>query len=508
MRNMQEEGHPRGRAGFRLFGTLSGRLLILTVAFVMIAEVLIFLPSVARFRVEFLRERLERAQIASLALLATPDDMIAPDLERELLANAGVLNIVLRREARRELVLSSPMPGPVAQTVDLRSEPAFALMRDAILCMLHPTERVIRVIGAPVKGGGLVIEVTMEEAPLRAAMLRYGGRVLMLSLAISAVTALALFLAVRRFITAPMARVAQNMARFRDNPEDAGRIITPTSTLKELAEAEQALMEMQSRLIAALRQKDRLAALGGAVARISHDLRNMLTTAQLLADRIETSADPAVRRVAPKLIASLDRAIALCERTLAYGRAEEPLPEPRRVRLHAMVEDLAGAELPGGAQLVTFRNLVPEALTVEADPEQLYRVLDNLLRNARQAIAASGRPGEILVSATADPQGAEIEIRDTGPGIPSRALASLFEPFRGTARAGGSGLGLAIAAELVRGHGGRLELVETSTAGTIFRIFLPRRPAPLGGAGAVTSPLHPADGADRYSGPGTRSSAG
>jgi hypothetical protein len=91
--------------------SLSGRFLILTIVFVMIAEVFIFVPSVARFRENYLLQRLERAQIASLALLA--DEMIDADLERELLENAGVYNVVLRRDEVRQLVLSSPIPQPI-----------------------------------------------------------------------------------------------------------------------------------------------------------------------------------------------------------------------------------------------------------------------------------------------------------------------------------------------------------------------------------------------------------
>ena len=83
-----------------MFNTLSGRFLILTIVFVMLAEVLIFVPSIARFRLDYLNTRIERAQIASLALLA--DDMLAPELEAELLQNAGVYNVVLlRNETRR-----------------------------------------------------------------------------------------------------------------------------------------------------------------------------------------------------------------------------------------------------------------------------------------------------------------------------------------------------------------------------------------------------------------------
>src|SRR5690606_12480855 len=131
-----------------------------------------------------------------------------------------------------------------------------------------------------------------------------------------------LFFAVQRFIVRPIQRVIASMEAYRDDPEDPARIISPQGGARELARAEEALRDLQLRLTGALKQKERLAGLGAAVAKISHDLRNMLTTAQLLADRIESSNDPAVRRTAPKLVASLSRAIQLCERTLAFGRAE------------------------------------------------------------------------------------------------------------------------------------------------------------------------------------------
>ncbi|MEL6234514.1 MAG: HAMP domain-containing sensor histidine kinase [Pseudomonadota bacterium] len=462
-----------------LFKTLSGRLLALTVAFVMLAEVLIFLPSVARFRLNYITDRLERAEIASLALLATPDEMLEPDLKSDLLASAGVLNIVLRRPGRRELVLAAPMPPPIEGTVNLQRDGLWTLLRDAVSCLFLPTDRVIRVIGTIDPASNTAIEITMEEGPMRVAMIRFGGRVLLLSLVISLSTALALFLAVRIFITRPMTRVAENMAGFRDDPEDARRIIQPTATVRELAAAEEALMEMQSRLTGALKQKERMAALGGAVARISHDLRNLLTTAQLLADRIDASHDPGVQRVAPRLLASLDRAIALCERTLEYGRTEEPLPELRRVALRAFVDDLADSELLRDEGSVVFETDIASELIVDADPDQLYRILSNLIRNAREAIESAGRPGRISVGARKTETAVEIHVHDTGPGLPSRVLDDLFKPFRGSAKRGGSGLGLAIAAELARGHGGALTLVSSSTEGTRFCITLPdRAPAP------------------------------
>jgi len=130
-----------------MLNTLSGRFLILTTVFVMLAEVLIFVPSVARFREDYLLDRLERAQIASLALLA--DDMLEMELEAELLKNAEVYNVVLRRDEMRQLVLSSPIPKPISQTYDLRDPGALVLIRDAMLRLFRPGNDLIRVIGAP-----------------------------------------------------------------------------------------------------------------------------------------------------------------------------------------------------------------------------------------------------------------------------------------------------------------------------------------------------------------------
>ncbi|MEM8789688.1 MAG: HAMP domain-containing sensor histidine kinase [Pseudomonadota bacterium] len=458
----------------KITSSLTGRFLILTVIFVMLAEVFIFLPSVGRFRLEYLRERLDQAQIASLALLATRDDQISLDLRLELLRNAEVLNIVLRRDEMRELVLSDFMPTTVSQTYDLREPGFFMPIWDAIQVLGRSENRVIRVIGEPVKSGGLLIEASLMEEPLRYAMIEYGRNIFFLSLLISLLTAALLFLAVRRFIVKPIRKLVQHMIAYRDNPEDPSRIVQPTSRVLELSEAEFALSDLQTQLTQSLRQKDRLAALGGAVSRISHDLRNMLTTAQLIADRMERSEDPTVRRSSPKLLGSLDRAIRLCESTLAFGKAEEPAPEIRMHNLSQIVDDvIENDRLRDTETPLALISEVDETLELPVDPEQIYRVFSNLIRNARQAITGSGQPGEIRVSAFVADAMAQIEIADTGPGLPPKAQENIFQPFKGGARRGGTGLGLAIAAELVRGHGGRLELVQTSAAGTRFRILLP-----------------------------------
>ncbi len=456
-----------------MFNSLSGRLLILTMIFVMLAEVLIFVPSIARFREDYMLSRLERAQIASLALLA--DDMLDPALEDELLRNAEVFNVVLRRDKVRQLMLSGEVPQPISQTFDLRDASAMTLISDAIMRLFRPKNDVIRVIGSPVREAGLEIEITMETAPLRAAMVDYGMRILALSAVISVFTAFLLFLALRAFLLKPIKGVVGHMRSYAAAPEDARRIIVPSAGVTELREAEEALKKLQTDLTHALKQKERLAQLGSAVSKISHDLRNILTSAQLFTDRIEMSEDPTVKRMAPKLVGSITRAVHLCESTLAFGKAEEPGPTLTQVRLAEVAHDVVDSErLAVGDYDVSFAVDIPGALMIRADPEQMFRVLANLTRNARQAIMGTGQAGEVSISARDTDTAWIIEVTDTGPGLPPKALEHLFTPFQGGARKGGSGLGLAISAELVRGHGGDIKLRDTNGIGTCFCVRLPK----------------------------------
>lgn len=470
-----------------MLNSLSGRLLVLTIIFVMIAEILIFVPSIARFREDYLNNHLERAQIASLALLA--DDMLESELERELLENAGVYNVVLRRDERRELVLSSEMPMAVTETFDMRNNSAMVLIRDAIARYVSPENAIIRVIGAPVRGAGLLIEITMETQPLRMAMIDYGFRILILSAVISIITASLLFFALRALILKPIKRVVVDMQSYAEAPEDARRIIVPSASVTELREAEEALQKLETDLSQALRQKDRLAQLGSAVSKISHDLRNILTSAQLFTDRIETSEDPAVKRMAPKLVSSITRAVHLCESTLAFGKAEEPSPTLTIVPLREVVQEVIESEvLAVGDFALEFGCSVPLTFSLRADREQLYRVLANLIRNARQAIVAASEPGRIHIAAHEDADKWVIEVSDTGPGLPPKAKEFLFTPFQGGARKGGSGLGLAISSELIRGHGGHLILLRSDENGTCFSICLPRGDVSLP-AGTTPEPV-------------------
>ncbi len=464
---------------------LSGRLLVVTVLIVMLVEVAIFIPSVARFRMEYLTERLARAELAAMTLLASPDRIMDPSLQRALLERAQVETVVVHREGARVLLLAPDPPPPIEGTFDLDAMMVPEMIVDALARLASaPGPAPIRVIGVPPRGEE-TLEITLDAEPLRREMIDYGLRILRLSLIISLLTAAVVFIAIRRLVVAPMQRVIDNMKGFQENPEDPTRIIEPEARIGEVAEAERALAAMQQDVLRALKERSRLASLGEALAKISHDLRNMLASQQLLVDRLEMSSDPLVARVMPKMLGTLDRAISLCQRTLAYGRAEEAPPELREVALGALVREVAETlGLSEESRPVRVRIDVPEGHTVPADPEQLYRVLANLMRNASEAIAETGRPGEIAIGARVGDSVSCILVTDTGPGLPARAREHLFKPFRGGARRGGTGLGLSIAHDLVSAHGGSLELVRSTTEGTVFEIRLPvasrpSRPRPL-----------------------------
>lgn len=462
--------------------SLSRRLLLLAVGIVMLTGTFVFLPSVARYREEYLAHQLHLAEIAAHVLLASRDDDTESAMGEELLNNAGVRSIVLRRENSRQLILQTPGDQVIAETYDLRDAGLFRLIIDAVQIIALREARMIRVIGDPTQSAGPngEIEITLSEESLCRAVVTYARRTFLLTLLISTIAGLLVFMLTRRLIVRPIQRVVTAMTAFQKDPEHEEPIHPSGSSLEEIASAETALAEMQTEVKSALRQKSRLADLGAAVSKISHDLRNMLASAQLLADRLAESRDPIVARVGPKLIGSVDRAAALCESTLRHGRAEEAPPAPRPVPLFDLATDVSEAFLVKGGG-VAFVVDAPAGISAWADPDHLFRILSNLARNAWQAIEAARRPGRVTISATRDGQVIELIIADDGPGLPEKALENLFQPFNGGARRGGAGLGLAIASELARLNGGALTLAWSSERGAAFRLVLPAEPPPPGG---------------------------
>jgi signal transduction histidine kinase len=460
---------------------LSGKLLVLTVLFVMIAEVLIYVPSVANYRLNWLSDRLSDAYTAALVFETAPSGMVPESTARQILESIGARAVALKMGQQRRLLAVSDMPQAVNQDIDMRDMTWYRAIIDAFDTLRCSDGDVMRVVG-PAPMGGEFVEIVLDEAPLRKAMVDFSIRILILSLIISAITAALVYLTLHILLVRPMRRMTANMVAFRAEPENPARIIAASARTDEIGTAERELAAMQLDLANLLQQKSHLAALGLAVSKINHDLRNLLSSAQLFSERLAKISDPHVQRFAPKLMLALERAIAFCQSTLSYGRVQEPPPDRRPVALEPLVEDVRETlGLDGGAS-VRWISAVERGLMVDADPDQLFRMLLNLARNAVQALEGRDAkdPGRDQVRITGRREGAVavIEVSDTGPGLPERARAHLFEAFQGSTRTGSVGLGLAIVAELVRAHGGDIRLVE-GTIGATFRLSIPDRAVEL-----------------------------
>ena len=475
------DGQTGGASQGWRFG-LSSRVLALMIVIVMLAQVAVYLPSIAGFRASWINDRLSSAFIAALVLEAAPADMIPEELSRQLLENVGAKTIVIKIHNARRLLAISDMPPAIDESYDARTAGAFDSIAAALRTLLAPPGRMINVVGAAPMGGDF-IEIVMDETRLQEAMRRNSAYVFAVSLAISLLVGAAAVAALHLAVLRPVARLTSNIMHFEQNPEDVGRIIVPSGRRHEIGRAEEALRSMQVALVRELNQKKHLAALGLAVAKINHDLRNMLATAQLLTDRLASAADPLTQRLAPKLVGTLDRAIRFCQSTLAYGRAVDEPPQVKRLQLQFLADEAIAAVAPfgrGGARPFRFLNEVPAGFELRADAEQMFRVLVNLLRNAAEALESAGTGDGtapfVAVRARRGPEKlAVIEVADNGPGVPQAVRDRLFAAFMGSGRPGGSGLGLAIAADLVQAHGGRIELLHlpAGSSGATFRITMP-----------------------------------
>jgi signal transduction histidine kinase len=461
----------------RRFG-LSAKLLALTVGVVAVAEVSVLVPTIANYRTAWLSDRLAAARTAALVLDAAPQDRIPADLTHDLLESVGAKVIVVKKDDTRRLLAMSDMPPEADVHIDMRTGSLWSMVRGAADTLLAPNGRYLRLVGDPPPGGDF-IEIVLSETPLRRAMLGFAATVLFTSLLVAVAAGVLVYLSLNWLFVRPMRRLTERMSAFRENPEDATRIIVPSGRSDEIGTAEEALEELQRGLSQTLHQKSHLAALGLAVSKINHDLRNLLASAQLLSDRLAGLPDPTVQRFAPKLIAALDRAVAYCEQTLSYGRAQEKLPDRREVPLAHLFDEVRDTLGLGPGAAIAWKTGIQDDLVVDADPDQLFRVILNITRNSVQALEsrAPNDPArdQLILTARRTPSGTEIEIADTGPGIPPARRAHLFEAFVSSARRGGTGLGLPIADELVRAHGGEIRLVERET-GTAFRIVIPDQP--------------------------------
>ncbi|MCG8493148.1 MAG: HAMP domain-containing histidine kinase [Sneathiellales bacterium] len=454
----------------KIFRSLSAQLLVLTILFVMLAEILIFVPSVAFFRLNYLEKKSEFAHLASLALLASPDNMVSKELKAELLFRVGARSVVLRGANSTMLMLSEEMPTAVDASYDISKKGPLKLIEEALEALFLNEGRIIRIVSPIENEPNSSLEIVLDEQPLITAMHEYAANIFWLSLAISLLTAVLVFLTLHWLMVRPMGRMSASMIAFRRSPEDPAAAIEPSGRADEIGMAEKELEIMQTRLRFALKQKQHLAALGTAVTKISHDLRNILSTSHIVSDGLAQLDDPRVQKIVPRLVASIDRAIGLCTETLRYGKAEERQPEKEEFELAPLLKEVkASVAFPENSR-INWNEDIPKNFSVTADREQLYRALLNLCRNAVEALKTSGT---ISLTATTNGSSHLIRVEDDGPGIPKQAMDHLFEPFAGSAKAGGTGLGLSISRELIMAHSGKLDVEKTSQNGTVFVIRLP-----------------------------------
>ncbi|MDB5480788.1 MAG: two-component sensor histidine kinase [Caulobacteraceae bacterium] len=465
-----------GERRFLGFQGLSARLLLLTVLIVVVANLLILPPNLSAFEQQWLLDRLRAGELASLVEETAPGGVVTDRVRAKLLANAGVVSVAVQVGNERRLILQAPRLARTPYLVDLRQpDPLFWLL--PLRTLVEGGDRMMRVMSRPRFREGQFVEVVAPDGPLKRELLAQLGRLMGIAAFTSVMAGAVVYLSLNQFLVRPMRRITLSMERFRADPDDPRARVAPSRRRDEIGRAESELARMQADLRAALASRARLAALGEAVAKINHDLRNMLASAQIASERLASSGDPKVAQSLPRLERALGRAILLASNVLAFGRSEEPAPEVRSLLARAAVE--AAAEdaglTAGGVRLETD---IDPAAVIEADPEQLHRMLVNLLKNAREAIEGQGEEGRagvgrVTVSLASDGEASRLVLADDGPGLPERARAHLFQPFSGSARLGGAGLGLPIARELAQAHGGDVTLVSTGPDGSVFELRLP-----------------------------------
>ena len=468
-----------GRVEHSRFG-LTARLMVVTIAAVMIAIGSFSITRLSLSRENALRDRLSAARSVAM-VFAADSPSPSQELSRKILDAVGAKMIKLSSPAGKMIAIGDPTAAQSARYRFDNTDPSMLEgIRGAFETLFAQPGTTLLVVG-PGPTVGSRVEVLLDQTPIIQQVWRVTLNFFILSLIVAAAITLVLWGALWRLVIRPVTRLTDNIIAFGASPQDINRVMAPSGRRDEIGRAELALATMQSTLVHELSQRKRLAELGLAVARINHDLRNMLATAQLISDRLATIDDPLAQRLAPQLVATLDRAIEFCQSTLAYGAGRERAPIRRRFDLRVLVREIVETAEAASAGVTIYTIDIPPNFEVLADRDHVRRTLENLAHNALQALskrAPQGRSAAIRFAAirTAE-QEALIEVSDTGPGFAPGADDHMFEPFHRTTHDGGSGLGLAIAGDLVARNGGSIRLApaepEDFYCGARFLITLP-----------------------------------
>jgi two-component system NtrC family sensor kinase len=247
---------------------------------------------------------------------------------------------------------------------------------------------------------------------------------------------------------------------------------TDRSTIVLLFDDQTERRRLQDQLI----QSEKMSAIGQLIAGIAHDLNNPLASVVGFADYLTEvpSVPPTLREPLSVIQEEAERASNIVKNLLSFARKQEHQrrPTPLKPLLDATFLLLRN-------QLMAHRveaslEVEPELPVPDIDPNQIQQVFVNLINNAAQAIASTGRPGTIVVRARRWLDGVAIDVADDGPGMSEALAAQVFEPFFTTKPEGeGTGLGLSISQGIVREHGGRIMLATEEGRGSTFTVQLP-----------------------------------
>ncbi|OYX03710.1 MAG: two-component sensor histidine kinase [Caulobacter vibrioides] len=476
-----EDKTPKPRKRFPWPGGLSARLLLFTAVVVNFGGLLILPPALAAYEEQWLLDRVRAGELASTIAESDPELRVSDAVANQMFDQAGAVTVAVQVDGARRLVLPPKQPFETPYLVDLRRQNPGSWLAAPFYTLTSPKGAMVRVMAEPRFRKAEFIEVVLPDAPLKARLVAYFWQLAGVTIFVATLAGVLVYAFLNIFLVRPMQRITLAMEAFRSDPDDPAARIALSNRRDEIGRAELELDRMQADLLAALASKARLAALGEAVAKINHDLRNMLTSAQMASDRLAALGDPKVAQALPRLERALDRAINLASDVMAYGKSKEPEPVTRVISLRPAL-DMAAEDAGLSTQGVSLETVIGPREQVLADPDQLHRILTNLLRNAREAIEGApdrGGKGKVFVELRRTEGSSILRLSDDGPGVPERARTNLFQPFVGSVRRGGTGLGLAIARELAQGHGGDLALVETGPGGSVFDLTLAGAPEPL-----------------------------
>ncbi len=474
--------------------SLSTQLLVLTVVVVLITEIIIMIPSVANHHRSWLNMRAQAAYLVGIALEDIQQDTIQEKMVDKIFGTADIKGIIIQTTDGAKTIQSPSINQPITdnrQVINLKEYSTSATIFDTWKTVAGGGSEYIEILGntdAHTLGNPLSNHIILSRSDLRKNLRRYALNILGLSLVISIITACFVFWSLDNLIIRPVSIMRKNMTAFEADPENPDNILRPSDRLDEIGEAQRGLSMLEQRSQDILGERKRLAALGAGISKISHDLRNILASAQLMSDRLVASEDPRVKKLSPRLVDALDRAITLSRETLNYGRLSPEILNIETINLHELIENVFDDT---ASMYVTMKNEVPEGLKVKIDRTQFYRGLTNMIKNAVEAlspddlktkntedpIACTECDNVITVSARVDENRLQpltiIEIADNGPGLPDSAKEFLLEPFKGSHKAGGSGLGIAITSEIMKAHGGDFTLEKSDDTGATFQIIIP-----------------------------------